>query len=171
MNTTPSIGQRLTFPGPELRPIPSFSVTCPTGWSAGEAPGSVAALREEASSGPFTANVVVSVDRVDATITLADAVAATLEEARTTLPDLRLENERVLEVDALPAHARVYSLDEPRIAQRVTQLIVTLLLPPLGDGSTCDLVQITCSCASDDAERQLAAFEEIVMSFELHPDR
>ncbi len=86
----------LTFPGPLIRPVPSFTMGVPQGWLVRDCPGAIFAMgTADDDDGPWS-NVIVRHERVMAVATLEDVAAADL---------VRLENDypgvEVLEASAV----------------------------------------------------------------------
>jgi len=153
-----------TFPSTELPPPPSFVIEVPEGWRHDEAPETVAVFFDPASPPHFTVNLVVSVDRVAAAVTLEGAAAETLDQSEETLPAFQLEQERVVDVDGAPASLRFQSFESGAAAGRLLQMQL-LFFGPRNGGSTKDLVQINATCRFEDDERYAQLFVDTAKTF------
>lgn len=161
---------RLTYPGPELRSMPTFAIDCPEGFGPIEAPSTLAAFIESDAPEPFAATIVVGAERIDARISLSDASGQALSDAAASLEGFQLEGERTTVIDGLPAVVRVQSFDEPELGVRLGQVQVMTLLPIMGSGATHDLAYLTGTCLAAELETQSDRFVAAAESLEFFPN-
>ena len=160
---------RITYPGPNLRPMPTFAIDCPDGFEVVEAPSTLAAFIATEATDPFTATIVVGAERIDARVSLAEASGEALTAAAAR-EGFTLERERTTLVDRLPATVRVQSFDEPELGCRLAQVQVMTLLPVMGTGATQDLAYVTGTCLASDLDAFGDRFVAIAESLEFFPD-
>ena len=161
---------RLTYPGPELRSMPTFSIDCPDGFTSIEAPSTLAAFIQSDAPEPFAATIVVGAERIDARVSLSDASGGALADATASLQGFRLDGERTTVVDGLPAVVRMQSFDEPQLGVRLAQVQVMTLLPIMGSGATHDLAYVTGTCIADELDAHGERFVAAAESLEFFPN-
>jgi hypothetical protein len=153
-----------TFPSTELPSPPSFEIDVPDGWRTDQAPETIAVFFDPASPPGFKVNLVVSVDRVEEQVTLEDAARETLRQSEEGMPAYQLEQERVVDVDGMPASLRFQSFEPAAAPGRLMQMQV-LFFGPRDDGVTKDLVQLNATCRYEDDERYAQTFVDMAKSF------
>ncbi|MGA2469118.1 MAG: hypothetical protein ABSG64_00325 [Solirubrobacteraceae bacterium] len=112
----------------------------------------------------FTANVVITVDRLSSQLDLAAVAKMTFDAAIAAHVDLALEAEHVIVVSGQPALSRVQSFTDQATGTRLIQL-QCLLFAPGGGEDTHDLLQLTGSSSAAAAEESLPLFRETIGSF------
>src|SRR5688572_9743890 len=122
------MSQRFTHPSAEIPPFAPFAIELPDGWRADEAPDCLVVFFDPAAVG-FRVNLIVSVDRVDASVDLEQAAQDTLEDAA-TFDEFRVEREKVDEISGQPASMRIQSFVADGVPDRLLQLQVLVFSPP-----------------------------------------
>ena len=88
---------KLRHPGPQIRPIPAFTMGVPQGWLVRDCPGAMFAMgTADDYDGPW-ANVIVRHDRVIGDVTLADVAATYLVRLQADYPDVEVLEESAVE--------------------------------------------------------------------------
>ncbi|MBE2318825.1 hypothetical protein DVA67_022810 [Solirubrobacter sp. CPCC 204708] len=157
------MSQRFRHPSAEIPPFAAFELELPDGWRADEAPDCLAVFFDPAATG-FRTNLLVSADRVDASVDLEQAAQDTLADAA-AFADFRVEREKVDEIGGQPASLRYQSFTVEGVPDRLLQLQVLLFSPPGGRTKTRDLFHIDGTCLGRDTETYAGVFLDIARSF------
>jgi hypothetical protein len=157
------MSQTFSHPSAELPPFAPFTIELPDGWRADEAPDTLGVFFDPAAE-DFRVNVLVGVDRVDASVDLEAAAEATIEGVA-SYPEFEIEREKVAEIAGQPAHLRFQRFVPEGAPGPLLQLQVLFFSPPDERRTTKDLFHIDGTCLLRDAEMYAPLFLEIAETF------
>jgi hypothetical protein len=154
---------QLRYPGPLIRPIPSFTMGVPQGWLVRECPGAMFAMGPADGVGPW-ANVIVRHDRVIGDVSLADVAATTLVQLQADYPDVE-----VLE-DSAVAFQLPHYVRSSRLTMAGWDGVVgrsdSFVFGPEPAGNVVDLFHIVWMSAFESAGPYAELFAAMMASFE-----
>ena len=129
------------YPGPKVRPVPTFSIDIPPQWVVTDYPGSLFAMGTPATSSDPWSNVIVRHDRVLPNTSLEQVAILSWQDLKAESPDAVVKDEQMLLFE-LYHYAREVELSVPGVKEMVTRFDSFVFGPDV-DHVTVDLFHFT----------------------------
>ena len=129
------------YPGPKVRPVPTFSIDIPPHWVISEYPGSLFAMGTPATSRDPWSNVIVQHDRVLPNTALEQVAILSWQDLKAESPDAVVKDEQMLLFE-LYHYVREVELSVQGVTEKVTRFDSFVFGPDV-DHVTVDLFHFT----------------------------
>lgn len=158
-------GRIAVYPSADIKPVPSFMFSVPTGWVLDDAADSLAVARTGEQVGDFWINAILSHQRVPRSVDFKQAAQSTWARLRRTSPTAKVTMERLARFGTNIVYLRGVELESPNNGRVLAQLHALFFAPATDEGKTVDFFQLVATCPKDLIEQYGPAFLEIVGSF------
>lgn len=152
------------FPSTAFPAYPAIKLNPPAGWSQQVVPDAVGAIMAPATTGKYTANVVITVSRRLPEYQLQDA-AATVDGFLDSLPDAVLLATEPVVINGRDWHVREALYTHPQAGSLTQFTAVTVV----HQDAAADVVQLTGSCQPIEDKNDLKAIYSLVASADVIP--
>ena len=153
------------FPSRDIRPVPSFVFSVPTGWMLDEAPHTLTAVRLPAAVDGFWINLLITHDTVARSIDLEQAAIAALTRVRQQCATFSLGTEKFARFATRICYLRTIEITKEPDSPKLTQVHALFFGPVDGGGKVVDLFHLVGTCRSDQIDTYGPAMIEIIASF------
>jgi hypothetical protein len=158
-------GRIAVYPSAEIKPVPSFIFSIPSGWVLDDAADSLVVARTTEQVGDFWINAILSHQRVPRSVDFKQAAQSTWARLQQTSPTAKVTMERLARFGTNVVYLRGVELEAPNNGRLLAQLHALFFGPANDEGKTVDLFQLVATCPKDLMEQYGPAFVEIVGSF------
>ena len=153
------------FPSRDIRSIPSFVFSVPTGWILDEVPHTVTAVRLPEAVDGFWVNVLMTHDLVARSVDLEQAAIATLARVKQQCASLTLGTEKFARFGTRVCYLRSLEVVKQAGEAPLAQVHALFFGPVEGGGKVVDLFHLVGTCKADQLEQYGPAMVEIIASF------
>lgn len=162
---TSELTERLAIQPGNIRGVPSFVFSIPVGWVMDEAPNSLAVVHGPVAVDGFWPNLVISHDRLGASVDLKTAAQATWAKLQRQAPDAKVTFEKTARFAENVMYMRGVEMTSPQSKRKLGQLHGLCLAPRPEGAKTVDLFQLIATSLTDPANSPVSQFVEIIGSF------
>jgi hypothetical protein len=156
-------GATLEYPGPVLRPTPSFRIDLPDGWQIIEAPGSMFEMIPGGDTGLPASIITLRHSRVHPSTSFESIAADTWQQLGEAFPGIEVVDERLISAGCVQymRESALPAVGEQAAVTRVDSFAFGLTI----DQPSVDLFQFVCMLPSASHDELMPLMAEVLSSF------
>lgn len=156
---------RLAVQPGTIRGVPPFIFSIPEGWEVEEAPNALAVVHAPEAVDGFWSNLLISHDRLGASVDLKLAAQASWTKVLKQAPDAKITFERTARFGDNVMYLRGVEMTAPQSNRTLGQLHGLCIAPSQEGAKTVDLFQLIATSLTDPSNSPVTQFIEIIGSF------